>query len=670
MKKLIYLAMAFGLVACQAEKVDVNGGLEGETDANFLAINIVAANATTRVGGGNADEEDNYEDGWKIEPNESLVKSIRFYFFYDGAPTPIDLVSGYSYRDFVVPTEGFGDNDPDNAMPNVEHKLAATVVLHRIYNAGGSPTGLPNQVVAIVNPTAKIKTELGGKPALSEVKNYVLETLALDKTEGTFVMTNSVYADKVEDNAATFDAVEIDPEAYFHTENEAKESEKRIKIYVERVVAKLDLTIKDTPEDSEQDSDYWNGDRQQPKMKLVELRDGSKGYKTYVKYKTADGQEEKEAYVKLLGWNVTATANKSFLVKNINPGWAGAVDDILDGATNLFKTADEPWNYAGFYRSYWAYNPDNVQLEYGTFNSTAVTGDKPENSDMTDENPALAHSFAADAKNICYLPENAGKSGEDAANASPTQVIIGAQLVNEEGDPLKLAEFMGSKFVYDNSYTNVKNAILNALLNTNKYYKKEGGNFVSMSSVDIEIKSALDLKGDLLNAEKTGRYFVYAQLTKDAEKADWLIYTGTYPVPENLTDGMFKPIEDNENPQKTSVDIINEGLMKLPAKIWEDGNTYYFLNIRHLAEPTIDGKTPADQEYNVTKAAEVPGFYGVVRNHVYRTSITGIFGLGTPVFDPDEIIIPEKPEEEEVYLAAEINILSWRIVDHGYDLNW
>ena len=52
MKKLIYLAMAFGLEACQAETVDVNGGLEGETDANFLAINIVAANATTRAGGG------------------------------------------------------------------------------------------------------------------------------------------------------------------------------------------------------------------------------------------------------------------------------------------------------------------------------------------------------------------------------------------------------------------------------------------------------------------------------------------------------------------------------------------------------------------------------------------------------------------------------------------
>ena len=624
------------------------------------------------LGGGNAEEGSNYEDGWQGgDADESTVKSIRFYFFYDGAPTPIDLVSGFSYRDFVVTDDVFGDVDGDgDYMPNVEHKLAATVVLHRIYNAGGSPTGLPNQVVAIVNPTAKIKTDLGTKPALSEVKNYVLETLALDKTEGTFVMTNSVYADKGEGGDATFDAVEIDPDAFFHTENEAKESDKRVKIYVERVVAKLDLTIENDEEN------YWDAEGMQPKMSSKPLgSSGLIGYNTYVKYKDED--EELEAYVTLKGWNVTATANKSFLVKNINPEWPGAVDNILDAA-NLFQTANEPWNFAAFYRSYWAYNPENVQLEYGTFNNSAVTGNKPENNDMTDKNPALAHSFAADAKNICYLPENAGKSGEDAANASPTQVIIGAQLVDENGAPLMLAEFMGSKFVYNNNYTNVKNAILNALLNTNKYYKKkEDGTYVSMSSEDIEIKSALDLlKDDLLDATKTGRYFVYAQLTEAAknENVKWLIYKGTYPVPdeEELTEEMFTDIKDAEAPQKTGAEIINEGLMKLPAKIWESGNTYYFLNIRHLAEPNITAVPEGSTEGTTVEGlkAAVPGYYGVVRNHVYKTKITGIFGLGTPVFDPDEIIIPEKPEEEEVFLAAEINILSWRIVDHGYDLNW
>lgn len=662
MKKLIYLAMAFGLVACQAEKVDVNGGLEGETDANFLAINIVAANATTRAGGGNADEEDNYEDGWKNGDDESTVNSIRFYFFYDGAPTPVDLVTGYSYRDFEVDKDGFGSNNEQD-LPNVEHKLNATVLIHRIYQAGGSPSGLPNQVVAIVNPTDAIKEALGNTPALSKVQKSVLGTLAYeDNTDGkSFVMTNSVYVNKVGENATTFDAVKLVEDNFKHTQQEATNAENSVKIYVERVVAKLELTIENTPESNAKDSDYWGGNKSQPKMQLVDLNDGTKGYNTYVKYKVyTDGkEEEKEAYVKLLGWNVTATANKSFLVKNINPKWPGAVDDILDGSKNLFKTTNEPWNYAGFYRSYWAYNPDDVQLEYGTFNESV--NESPEHSGMLkDENPAFANKFGT--KNICYLPENAGagESLADAANASPSQVIIGAQLVDKDGNALKLAEFMGSKFVYDDTYTNVKQAILNALLNTNKYYKIDNGKYVSMSPEDIEIKSALELKGnELLDVEKTGRYFVYAQLKDD--QTQWYIYEGNvFPIPEDPSGNMTEIANEK----------IDEALMKLPAKIWESGNTYYFLNIRHLADPTIDGKAPNATDYDVTEAAKVPGFYGVVRNHVYQTRITGIFGLGTPVFDPDEIIIPEKPEEEEVYLAAEINILSWRIVDHGYDLNW
>lgn len=664
MKKLIYLAMAFGLVACQAEKVDVNGGLEGETDANFLAINIVAANATTRAGedGGNAGKGGNYEDGWQEgDADESTVKSIRFYFFYDGAPTPVDLVTGYSYRDFEVDEDSFDNNGQD--LPNVEHKLNATVLIHRIYQAGGSPSGLPNQVVAIVNPTEAIKGALGNTPALSEVQKSVLEALAYDEKDGkTFVMTNSVYVDKVEGEATTFDAVKLVEDNFKQTQQEATNAENSVKIYVERVVAKLELIIENTPKGSEKDSDYWGGNQDQPKMDPVDLNDGTKGYNTYVKYKVyTDGkEEEKEAYVKLLGWNVTATANKSFLVKNISPAWPGAVDDILDGSKNLFQTANEPWNFAAFYRSYWAYNPDGVKLEYGTFSDSV--NETPEHSgELKDENPAFANGFATgtDAKNICYLPENAGKGKDDAANASPTQVIIGAQLVDKDGKALKLAEFMGSKFVYDETYTNVKQAILNALLNTNKYYKKKDGKYVSMSPEDIEIKSALELKGnELLDVEKTGRYFVYAQL---ANQTQWYIYEGNvFPIPEDPSDKMTEIANEK----------IDEALMKLPAKIWESGNTYYFLNIRHLADPTIDGKAPNATDYDVTEAAKVPGFYGVVRNHVYQTRITGIFGLGTPVFDPDEIIIPEKPEEEEVYLAAEINILSWRIVDHGYDLNW
>ena len=60
-----------------------------------------------------------------------------------------------------------------------------------------------------------------------------------------------------------------------------------------------------------------------------------------------------------------------------------------------------------------------------------------------------------------------------------------------------------------------------------------------------------------------------------------------------------------------------------------------------------------------------PGEYGVVRNHVYKTSVTKVVGLGTPVFDPTLPIIPELPAEKYSYIAARINILSWHIVNNS-----
>ena len=60
-----------------------------------------------------------------------------------------------------------------------------------------------------------------------------------------------------------------------------------------------------------------------------------------------------------------------------------------------------------------------------------------------------------------------------------------------------------------------------------------------------------------------------------------------------------------------------------------------------------------------------------MRNHIYDANITKLTGLGTPVYNPDEIIYPEKPiDDEETFIAAQINILSWRIVKNDVELDW
>ena len=101
-----------------------------------------------------------------------------------------------------------------------------------------------------------------------------------------------------------------------------------------------------------------------------------------------------------------------------------------------------------------------------------------------------------------------------------------------------------------------------------------------------------------------------------------------------------------------SNDELNNSLAQSPVQVRKDGMTYYFTPIRHLAQ-------------NKTEM----GYYGVVRNHSYRITINTISGFGTPVYDPDEIIDPVIPKDTETYLAARINVLSWRVVPSSVDLD-
>lgn len=84
------------------------------------------------------------------------------------------------------------------------------------------------------------------------------------------------------------------------------------------------------------------------------------------------------------------------------------------------------------------------------------------------------------------------------------------------------------------------------------------------------------------------------------------------------------------------------------AKVWKDGYTYYYFDINHFGDKI-----------------------GVVRNHIYDADIQTLAGLGTPVYNPDEIIYPEKPvDTDDSFIAARINILSWRVVNSDININW
>ena len=95
---------------------------------------------------------------------------------------------------------------------------------------------------------------------------------------------------------------------------------------------------------------------------------------------------------------------------------------------------------------------------------------------------------------------------------------------------------------------------------------------------------------------------------------------------------------------------INDFLLQKANRVWLwNQKSYYYVPIEHFGPV----KTPIDFSH------------GVVRNHIYELNLKSLKGLGTPVVDASEEIIPEKPDEDLFYVAAKINILKWRIVNQN-----
>lgn len=315
---------------------------------------------------------------------------------------------------------------------------------------------------------------------------------------------------------------------------------------------------------------------------------------------------EEQVYLKLSGWSLTAETTEGRLVKAIDPKW----------------TSDW-WNGDGAFahRSFWAINSQNAANKY------------PVNyKDIT--------TFFTDAK---YTNENA----LDYDVSSPikrTKVILKGQLCKADGSNFTIVRHLGAHFADTYSDTSANNFpalkanILSQLTaNGYNYYTQTTSN----SETAREQIKASDLQIVIVpqNEYESSRNncYVYAQLTTDAATKTW--YTSS-DINDNTTISV-----NNLNKSLANKEVVDWAL------VWKDGMTYYYYEIIH---------------HGMGEAATK----GVVRNHIYDTKITKIAGLGTPVYDPTKIIYPEKPDENDHYIAAEINILSWRIVSNEYKIEW
>ena len=272
--RTLFMSMVAGLafVGCSNEE-DMTSGNNGEPQ--YLTVSVNATSTLTRA---NSLEGD-YEEG---VGNENEVTNVRFYFFdADGKAAQVKGENGETYYDVAM-------SGTDKDMLNVEKILTATLVIQT-----PAKDKVPASIVAVVNP----KEDLGVVESIAKLN----EVIADHSSTTSFIMSSSVYAD----GGTKMEAVNV--AGHLYSTAEAAKADPVI-IHVERVLAKARLT--------------------------VGLTANTNGV-----YKTSDDGSQKfgdeEIYVKFLGWNVTATAKTSRLMKEINPSWPSN----LFGST-LWNTAD------------------------------------------------------------------------------------------------------------------------------------------------------------------------------------------------------------------------------------------------------------------------------------------------------------------------------------------
>lgn len=321
-------------------------------------------------------------------------------------------------------------------------------------------------------------------------------------------------------------------------------------------------------------------------------------------YSVGKNIEGKDIYAKILNWELYNDHEKSYLLKNI--------DGYKDWGGEDFGFSQ--WNDAVWFRSYWA-------------NSLYLITPFPNNSFSWDDD-VKNHRPGENSRTYCG--ENT-KQVDDRNYTNPidirTKVIVKARLVESDGTtPVEVTNWYGHDYLGEET---LLEQVANSLKLSYYYSVDNGITFIGMKPEDIKCVAR--------NPEEENAYEVYFQLNDDP------INNATVKTWYKYSNGQYVKYDDIES-LNSELSIVQSAL------VYKSGMTYYYTDIKHL------GKSGTPTEY------------GVVRNHVYKINITSINGYGTPYYDGDiKYLKPEKPKDIVTFVAAQIHILSWRVVSDGYD---
>ncbi len=327
-------------------------------------------------------------------------------------------------------------------------------------------------------------------------------------------------------------------------------------------------------------------------------------------------------YVKVGKWGLNATAQNTYAYKAIDPTW---------------EFARFTWNDEGNYRSYWA-----KSTNYG--DATCVYADSYSNSESTPANNykgnEAAQTLSYITYNECgvtpsqyaYCRENTNTLDVLSANnfnTTATSALLSAQIVDKDGKALTLVNYENNLWTAEAYKTRV----------LEKYSTISSETYIPYLSNDEQTYTQITTAN--FAEVNAGDGLVYLQIADAPEGYKYYMKTGssyTETTAEQLNTNVWKR-------DKSECSYYNEGRM------------YYNIPVEHLNQIG----TFASNDY-------VEADYGVVRNHWYRLTVNSIKNLGVAVYDPDEQILPNDAKSKKYYVGAQVNILSWKVVNQSVDL--
>lgn len=269
-----------------------------------------------------------------------------------------------------------------------------------------------------------------------------------------------------------------------------------------------------------------------------------------------------------------------------------------------------PWTTSDYHRCFWE---KSVGFDAGLGANPPV-------------NPTF-NQLNAKMRDVLYtLPNTPESKVTDLKNNDLTKLAVAATLrYKDASNNWHYAEICRYNGVSILGIDNLKKQV--ALTFSQYYTSTDGATYTQLSKDDIDFKDP---------DASTQQYLVTPTLANDA--------TGTKKYYTKTTSGT--------TPTFTKVDkaTVLGAIEADKAEIRKDGRAYYYVPIKHLGD---NGKL-----------AE----YGIVRNHFYKITLSGIKGFGTPVYDPSKVVKPAVPTYQDTYLAARVQVLQWRVVNQNASL--